>query len=195
MCSVLNLTKFRTIYINKVITVEFCVDNFLYLGKTEVVKKLETDEIYISPYGLCKTLKKTGSRIGMECKESCYFFLVDPAKDNRIRISNMDNGKGAFGPFNDVFFSGQNFEIELSLHDHSIHNGDTCFDYERSGTTYGDCIADAMKESFLKLYNCIPPWLVLNSSQTCNNEITVQDEDYLKEIKGEITRLIKVSYF
>ena len=163
------------------------------VGNRESKNNIDSDDIYMVPYGFCKKLKQSRQRINIEVKKNCILLVVDPAKENAFRITNMENGKGEFGPLNDQFFVGYNYEIEVSIHDSSIFNGITCVDYDKLGSTYGECIEKVMRSRLVNLYGCIPPWLpIRNKETTCddNNFIDISD-DKLSEFRDEILRVIK----
>ena len=163
------------------------------VGNRELKNNIDSDDIYMVPYGFCKKLKQSRQRINIEVKKNCILLVVDPAKENAFRITNMENGKGEFGPLNDQFFVGYNYEIEVSIHDSSIFNSITCVDYDKLGSTYGECIEKVMRSRLVNLYGCIPPWLpIRNKETTCddNNFIDISD-DKLSEFRDEILRVIK----
>ena len=56
------------------------------------------------------------------------------------------------------YFSYENYDLEYTLHDKSLHDGDTCLNYDKLTSSYGECIEDKWKEISLGSYGCLPPW-------------------------------------
>ena len=173
----------------------FNAQSYDVVGNRESRNTIDTDEIYMVPYGFCKKLKQSRQRINIAAEKSCIMLAVDPAKENAIRITNMENGKGEFGPINDEFFVGYNYEIEISIHDSNLYNGITCVDYGKLGTSYGECIENVMRSRLNKLYGCTPPWFPVNKTEiTCsdaNGFVDISDKELLDETNEEFNRFIK----
>ena len=56
------------------------------------------------------------------------------------------------------YFSYENYDLEYTLHDKSLHDGDTCLNYDKLTSSYGECIEDKWNEISLGSYGCLPPW-------------------------------------
>lgn len=89
--------------------------------------------------------------------------VVDPNRVNRIRITEMENARIEFGPtdLHSHYFNFGDYELTFALHDRSIHDGTSCFDYEKLNSSYGSCVEEKVKEYYLKRIGCLPPWLRL----------------------------------
>ena len=90
-----------------------------------------------------------------------------PASETRIMVSKVDNGKGNVGPNTNGYYDYFTYDLEMTWYDSNIHDGVTCNDYAKKGSTYGKCVETALKEKLLNWYDCLPPWFPENTSLTC----------------------------
>ena len=111
-------------------------------------------------------LKETKNMTVIETTKKSAIYLVDPAKNNFIRMNSMNSGFQKFGPTENGLYGKYVYEVEIILHDLSIHDGDTCFNYQHLKSSYGNCLEEVLKEFFLHGYKCLPPWFP-NSNSTC----------------------------
>ena len=146
------------------------------------------EKVFIAPHGLCMRLSQSQGSTYFGMKSKFFFLIVDPERDNRIKILHMENGNGELGPSVDKFYDYYSYEMEIRLHDNSLEAGKTCADYP---TSYGECLEYAMMDKLMDWYGCLPPWFDNNSTASCNLDtyIYVTDKKLLKEMSEEFNRL------
>ena len=71
-----------------------------------------------------------------------------PASETRIMVSTVDNGKGNVGTNTNGYYDYFIYDLEMNWYDSNIHDGVTCNDYAKKGSTYGKCIETALKENY-----------------------------------------------
>ena len=145
---------------------------------------IRTESIYFGSDGFCTKLNKVEKTMFISSIKRSLFFIVDPAKDNRVKISAMDNAKGFFGPIDDTYFRYQSYRIHFSLHDSHIYEGKTCTSYENYHSSYGECFENEMAKVLLEWYGCLPPWFPTNTSQICEQDMAIKNSSL--EFKGFI---------
>ena len=128
---------------------------------------VDTDLDFMIPFGFCKKVAETKVGLLAESQKSNVVILVDPNKESKILIPDMQNGRFEFGPTATGEMMGFIYRIELELIDYSLHDEELCTDYEKIGSSYGDCIENLMKANFIKWYGCLPPWFNDSSGMTC----------------------------
>ena len=69
--------------------------------------------------------------------------------ESNLRVIEMEKGRFYFGPSHDDRFDKLAYNLEYWLHDSKINDGQSCTDYERSNSSYSDCILKvSWKECF-----------------------------------------------
>ena len=149
-------------------------------GEYKSVENISSSKIYIAPYGTCLKFKQSTNAIEIRTQREVLIFLVDPLKENTIRLSRKNTGVMEIGPvlngFHDLFV----YDVEIILHDSTLYDGYSCIDYDKVGSSFGGCIETAMKDSFLEWYGCLPPWITNVTEFTCE-----QDRD-VKKINADL---------
>ncbi len=149
------------------------------------LEDIDTDQVYVFPFGYCKKVKKVEIQNYFETTNDLLLIIMDPEKENQIWVHDMKHGKLEFGHSETGIQMGLIYEIELGIHDSRIQHGQTCTDYARIGSTYGKCIEDSMRDSFLEWYNCLPPWLPTTLKLTCEVDKDIMKPNQEDEIKIE----------
>lgn len=128
-------------------------------------KTSTTEEVFLLPHGKCKKLLgfNTTAKDEIRSREQSMLLIVDPNKENSIRIKEMENARVDLGPtnVNSQFFNFGDYELSITLHDKSIDDGKSCYDYEKLESSYGNCVEVKVKEYYLEKLGCLPPWLQL----------------------------------
>ena len=123
---------------------------------------LETEDLFTVSHEFCKKVINTNSTAKYEfmAKEKIKILIVDPNKACKLRIKEMDDSMFIFGPTdkNSGYFSYDSYELQFIVNDRSIHDGDTCLNYDKLGSSYGECVDGKFQEVFLNAYGCLPPW-------------------------------------
>ena len=89
--------------------------NYMENVDTRQWAAVDPNEVYIIPHGYCKKLPHTGKQFMLQSKIKSTIFLVDPATDNRIRLSGIDNGKIVFGPVGENMYEEFIYQVEIRL--------------------------------------------------------------------------------
>ena len=90
----------------------------------------------------------------------------------------MKNGVIEAGQSEFIQYEKIHYEVEISMQDSRIHNGITCTDYDKVDKSFGECIQNDVKETFISIYNCIPPWIPDNNgNETCEVDKKIQTPD------------------
>ena len=155
--------------------------------------RIDTDKVFLNPYGFCMKLLYTNKTVLIRSKLQTKVLLIDPARWNNLSLNYMTVYLGEFGPSDANLFHGYNYEVQIQLNDHTILDGETCTDYDKLGSSYGECLQNEMQDSFLNWYGCTPPW-IQKKNHTCDLDKAVKDpsEKVLNdEIDIEMRRFIK----
>ena len=115
---------------------------------------------FVHPFGFCMKLSEvsTVSELISTVKKSTLF-LVDPYHANSLRMLGRENYLLPFGHQVNGFYEGVDYDIEIDLHDLSVMDGTTCEDYEKLGTSYGECLEVGWKDFMKKWFGCLLPWI------------------------------------
>ncbi len=127
------------------------------------------DKVFIAPQGFCMKLKSVKSGFGetFTTTESSLF-LVDPFRSSSMRLIGHDYEVINFGNSLNDLHEGQNYEIEISLHDSRINDGLTCTDYDKYKSSYGHCTENMIIQFMLKWFGCVLPWVMKSSYNMCD---------------------------
>ena len=127
---------------------------------------------------------KSGRSRAYSVKETS-FFIVDPFLSTSIRLMGPNNEMLNFGSKSNGVYTRFYFHVKINLHDSRINDGLTCTDYEKYGTTYGECTKDMIMNVMVKHFNCVFPWLKDGPYKTCEKiEINQTIYDLLYDIGG-----------
>ncbi len=145
------------------------------------------DMVYLVPLGFCLRITNSNRFMLIRTNEKSTIFFTDPLKMNNLKISQLKNGKFTFGPHGIKLYDSKVYKIKLSIHNTQINDGQTCVDYDKNGTGYGECIDSSIQELFLSLYGCLPPWFPNSGKMRCGNnqEIPVPEEDKFEFIRKD----------
>ena len=150
------------------------------------------DSIFIIPYGYCMKLKRPTKQTKVLSTVETVVILTDPALETQIRIPGIQYGTFGFGPTPDGLFETYHYEIKLSLHDSSVHDGSDCIDYARRGSSYGECTETIFKNMFLEGYGCLPTWVQNDSISTCETNMfkIISNEENITDMYNEMEKLV-----
>ncbi len=183
--------KYRNSTLVELQSMMFNDDNDKFGFFSSKTKNYDSDKIFIMPYGNC--LKSSNPRDFYAAKSTkpAVLVIVDPALDNDLRISGMKNGLFDFGHSHNNF-EEYIYEVDIALQDNRVHDGITCIDYDRIGSSYGECIKEKLKNKFLQWLGCYPPWLYDSSNLTCtpNHQKHFDDKHELYEMKQEFINFV-----
>ena len=159
----------------------------------DIHKHIDADEVFINPYGFCMKLLHSNKTVSINSKLQTKVLLIDPARWNNLNSNYMTVYLVEFGPSDANLFHRYSYEMKIQLNDHKIRDGETCTDYDKLGSSYGECLRHAMQDSFLNWYGCTPPW-IQKENHTCDLDKVVKEpsEKILnEEIDIEMRRFIK----
>ena len=141
------------------------------------------------PQGFCMKPKQIKKGLNFRVTAQSFFVINDPDTANKLRLTEMEQGRLYFGPSGENTFSGSGYEIKINVKDSSIDDGKSCTNYKRIKTTYGECIETALMKNLIAWYGCLPPWFpAQNMTTTCGAQVEMMKED---ASKAEILRLKK----
>ena len=135
---------------------------------------------YNVAYGFCmssKMMYPDTSLVYLASTQSISFFLVDPARQNRIVITFESNAKGSFEPNFKNLFNYRTYQLNIALRDSQIYEGTKCTDYVKRESSYGECVENAMKDLLINSYGCLPPWFVNNTGLSCEEDKEIHTTD------------------
>ena len=170
---------------------DFKIDGYEHVGLS-AMKSPESRDKFDPNYGYCKQLESTMMQLHIFTTKRSSIFIVDPKTDSKIRIKEMDNSRASLGPSQQNFFTSDNYEIKINLHDSHINDGVKCTDYERIGSSYGMCIQNLLENHLEDWYGCIPFWFPDVSENICevNNSSVSISSQTLGEITDEFYRFL-----
>ena len=163
-------------------------------SKTGVISDFQiadTEMVYFVPLGFCINIMPTKKFTIVKNTEKSELYLVDPAGANKLRMFESNDAKINFGPTDVGYYDRMVFEVEVKIHDFSIHDGKTCMNYEKMGTSYNSCVQNEMKTFLLEWYKCLPPWFPKNSTLTCLKSDVLEINDANLTMLDQFTKFIK----
>ena len=168
----------------------FDLKNKFYTNNDSLQVTLPANRVFIPLHGFC--LKFTGilsSKIFSQKK--AVVFIGDPYKDIKLRTSEMDNAIAYLGPTGMNTYDVAYYDLQYTIYDNKLHDGKTCFHYEKKDSSYAKCIVEALKNSLLRSYGCLPPW-ISNDSLSCehHDSVPVKNETFLTETGSLVKNLI-----
>ena len=135
-------------------------------------------KLYIAPHGWCMKLDKSVKpKEYVTTTSESLLLMVDPNIDNDIRTLEMENARITFGPTTTNLFDWAVYEASIVLSDAGLNDGRTCTSYEKTNSSYGQCIENVLKQQVLLLYGCLPPWFPRNTDKVCEEDLKVHVND------------------
>ena len=115
---------------------------------------------FLFPHGFCKEIKFSEDKkfFIMKTKEKRKILLTDPNRRNKLRTEETSESWMSVGPSKNGLYEAANYEVALEIHNNQLNNGQTCLDYTSMGTSYGDCIENALQNQLMQWYGCLPVW-------------------------------------
>ena len=146
-------------------------------------------------------LLHTNKTVSIESQLQTKVLLIDPARANNLSLFHMTVYSGEFGPSIANLFHRYNYEVQIQLNDHKILDGETCTDYDKLGSSYGECLQHAIQDSFLNWYGCTPPWnqkknftcdldkaIKEPSKKSLDDEIDIEMRKFMKGFETESSK-------
>ena len=130
---------------------------------------IDAELIFLFPQGFCRKWNLTKQKMTVRFAEKGIIFMIDPTFTNQLNLLGSQSTKVNFGSFGNGFHSGYLHEVEISMHDSRINDGITCVDYDKIGSSYGQCIKEKMEQNMLKELGCLLPWIPDTSKSSCEN--------------------------
>ena len=107
-------------------------------GIDNVWKNSDAELVFMIPQGFCMKPKQMKKGLNFRVIAQSFFVINDPDTANKLRLTEMEQGRLYFGPSGENTFSGIGYEIKINVKDSSIDDGKRCTDYKRIKTTYGE---------------------------------------------------------
>jgi hypothetical protein len=154
-----------------------------YTGLMNDTSKFE--DIFLVAQGYCKKLIQSNSaKYEIWTTGKNYLKIVDPRRISRLTIKEMDNSRIDFGSTDEDLghYTEDVYGIQCTLHNHDIHDGTKCLNYENSNSSYEDCVESKLKDIILVSYGCLPPWFPKQEYALQNNFETYSEAFVTKVI-------------
>ena len=154
--------------------------------------KSETKKVYLTQTGFCKKMTQQTPELYIKTNKKSMILLVDPYLDSEFNVLEMHGGRLYFGPTNGNFFDSSAFHLKYRYLDKRIHDGQSCMDYDKIESSYGNCIGNIMKKYLLECYGCLPPWFPREKGLTCETEkdINQSNEGQCADVKSIFERVL-----
>lgn len=134
----------------------------------------QLEKVFLIPHGYCLKLPDTMALRGeVRSSKKVMFLVADPDMVNKFQLREMTNANAYLGPTDhNGHFDISGYQLEYSFHDAHIQDHMTCTDYQKLGTTFGNCIEKELKNKFLALFGCLPPWYTkhIGSGLVCEDD-------------------------
>ena len=128
--------------------------------------------ILMFPYGICMKIRESNPTILFDTKQKVYILFADPYRANDIWTQQFPESKTAVGPSYEIYYEQGAYKVEHTVHDSSIHEGNTCTDYTKTKNSFQHCINTVAKSEFESWYGCLPPWFPGNEiEKMCQTEM------------------------
>ncbi len=167
----------------------------IYQINEEILPNINTETklIFIQPSGYCQEVTKLKATVKVSSTVETKVYVVDPQTDNDIRIELIDSEADYieitptfYGTFEDL-----KLFLTLEMYDDSIQDGETCTNYQKISSSYGDCIHLNTKNIFNSKLGCLPPWFPGKESQKCSKTVTnldIEDRQKFQKLAKKIYR-------
>ena len=115
------------------------------------------------PYGFCKKIQafNVSRPWAIHAKSEKDVIFIDSYVSDQIRVIEQPN---AYIEIRKPYHVGTFYKMSYQLHDDSLLDGKSCRDYEKVGSSYGECVQEELIKQLLVWFNCIPPWFYLSST-------------------------------
>ena len=145
------------------------------------------DMIFLTPIGFCAHVNVTERGVRFQVTEKSTVYVADPRKVNKIKMSKMEKGMLKLGPKGDGSYDNNNYKVKLSVYNSALNEGQTCKDYEKEGTSFGQCVEESIGDMFLDLYACLPPWFPNSGMLTCeqNKETNIPPKEHMENYRHD----------
>ena len=165
------------------------IKNNIKGGYYEQLEPKEDDIVFRIPVGFCWQAKHLDKFYRIQSTNRTTIYLTDPLKDNMLMIPQVENGKFSIGMNENGFYDNNVYKMKLSVVESGLKEGQTCIDYEKRDSSYGDCLHKTIKDTFLSLYGCLPPWFPKSNELTCgqNNEILIPTKENLDDVRNDFS--------
>ena len=165
--------------------------------KDHDMELVEKDIVYLAKYGFCAKVNNYHSLISISASKNSQLIIVDTAKDNRINPIGMENTDIQFGMIKEKkdekdLYDNNFYELVIASHNSRINDGKTCKTYIEKGTSYATCVETVLRDKFLEVFGCLPPWFQFSSNLTCHESLSHErvNESAIPEIYTEMLRLL-----
>ena len=164
--------------------------NNIESGYSNQMEPKDTAIVFRIPVGFCLLAENHDRFVRIKTAEKTTIYMTDPLKDNMLIIPQMENGKFSIGVNENGVYDNNVYKVKLSVLESDIKEDQTCIDYEKRGTSYGDCVHKSIEDTFISLYGCLPPWLTNSDEQTCggqHKETMIPSIEYLDDVRNDFT--------
>ena len=120
---------------------------------------LIAEKVFIQPFGWVKNLTNFNmSRIiEISAPQRLRIMLLDSLTSDRLRAKETETFVETEVSENKIFAYAR-YMVHYAVYDNRIHDGISCTDYKKIGTTYGKCVQREVRQQLLDWDECLPPW-------------------------------------
>ena len=125
-------------------------------------------KVFLLPYGFCMKVENVTLNISAQfhSKKTVKLLILDPYQSTNFRAEQI-LGKSIQlkGHEKTGLYEFSWHKVSYILFDETIMDGDDCTDYDKIGSSYGECVEKAVEVKLLDLYGCIPFWFSGNMAK------------------------------
>ncbi len=125
----------------------------------------DTKKVFIQPHGFClQVFPESMSSLAFAGYHEVKFIILDPYQSTMFRLEEI-HGKSTSLRKTEKGYEYSMFRAAYEIHDDSINDGITCTDYNKLGSTFGECFQNEVNSKMLGWMGCIPIWFPGNMSK------------------------------
>ncbi len=125
-------------------------------------------EVFVLPYGFCMVIQNLTELMNLEihANHTMKFLILDPYQSTNFRAEQI-LGKSIQlkGHEKTGLFEFSWHKVSYTLFDETIKDGESCKDYDKVGSSYGECVEKAVEDKLQDFYGCIPFWFPGNTTK------------------------------
>ena len=125
-------------------------------------------KVFLLPYGFCMKVENVTLNISAQfhSKKTVKLLILDPYQSTKFRAEQI-LGKSIQlkGHEKTGLYEFSWHKVSYILFDETIMDADDCTDYDKIGSSYGECVEKAVEVKLLDLYGCIPFWFPGNMAK------------------------------
>jgi hypothetical protein len=124
--------------------------------------------VAIHPYGFCKQVTNFSMNdpLKITSKNTVKFLILNPYRSSNLRADEILGITHILEAKENLYDYNQ-YRMTYKLFDDTMHEGETCTDYQKDNTSFGECLEMDVKQKLTAMYGCLPQWYPENIEK-CN---------------------------